>query len=402
MKVVVVGGGVSGFISAIYASKNGNEVTILERNSSVLKKLLLTGSGKCNYFNDNQSLDNYNTSYINELSNIINEENIKELKDFYDRVGIVPKIKNGYYYPYSGTANSVREALIKEAELCGVEVICDSLVKNIFKESDKFIVSTNFGDFHCDKVIVSTGGASYSKTGSDGMMFDVLNNLGHTVNKVLPALTGLIGDEPYFKDWAGIRSDVKVSLYIDNKFNKSYEGEIQLTNYGVSGICVFNLSGLVSKALYENKSVNIKVNFLPFIDLDPLRWLEERNSKVKNRTIIELLEGVINYKLLLVILKKLHIKSDSYLDNLSYEEKKSLANSLVEWNINIIDTKGLEESQVITGGVPLDEISSLTMESKIINNLYLTGELLDVDGICGGYNLTFAFITGFLAGSNIK
>ncbi|MBQ9071710.1 MAG: aminoacetone oxidase family FAD-binding enzyme [Bacilli bacterium] len=395
-KVVIVGGGASGVIASIFASKN-NEVIILERNSNPLKKLLLTGNGKCNYFNDNQDISNYNSSNIELIEQIVTKNNLNSVLDFFDRIGIVPKIKNGYYYPYSNLSNSIKEALLKEANLCGVKIKTDYLVEDIKRINNKFIINN---ELECDYLILSTGSKACPKTGSDGIGYDILKKLGHKIIKVSPALTQVIGNESYFKDWAGIRAETKVSLYENDKYVTEQIGEVQFTKNGLSGICIFNLSGKIRQGLDNNNKEDIIINFLPFV-MDIEEYLNERNKRVKNRTIIELLEGLINYKLVKIILKKSNISENKYYNELTREQKINLYNNLVSFKVNIIDTNDFDSAQTCSGGVSLEEINLNTMESKLIDGLFITGELLDIDGLCGGYNLTIAWISGILAGNYI-
>ena len=393
-RVVVVGAGASGLIASIFASRN-NEVIILERNSSPLKKLLLTGNGKCNYFNDNQDINNYNSSNIDLVKQIITKNNITNVLDFFDRIGIIPKIKNGYYYPYSNLSNSIKEALLKEASLNKVKIITNYLVEDIKKENNKFIINS---DITCDYLILSTGSKAYPKTGSDGIGYELLKKFGHKIIKVLPSLTQVIGNKVY--DWAGIRVDAKVSLYENNTFIKSEEGELQLTKTGLSGICIFNLSGKLKRGLDNGNKEDIVINFLPFVN-NIKSFLEDRDAKVKNRTIIELLEGLINYKLVKIILKESKIDENKHYKELSNNERELLFNNLINFKLNIIDTNSFDNAQVCSGGIPLTEININTMESKIVSNLFIIGELLDIDGICGGYNLTIAWVSGMIAGKYI-
>ena len=360
-------------------------------NSSLLKKLLLTGNGRCNYFNSNKDISNFNSN--SDLTNLITETNLNRVLDFYDSIGIIPKIKNGYYYPYSNTALSIKEALLKELENNKVNIITDTLVEDIKRVEDKFLINNEL----YDKVIISTGSKAYPKTGSDGIGYNLLESLGLNIINPLPSLTSLIGSEKYFNDWNGIRCDVKVSLFENNSLIKEEIGEIQLTNYGISGICVFNLSGLVSKGINKGKKEVVSINFLPFVD-NIEEFLIERNNKLKNRTIIELLEGLLNYKLVKVILKKSNIKEDIVFDKIP--NKDDLYNNLVSFKLEIKDIKGYDFSQVCSGGLDLNEVDLNTMETKI-KNLYVIGELLDIDGLCGGYNIMSATLTGIIAGSNI-
>lgn len=397
MNICIIGGGASSFACAIKASRKGNKVTILEKNNNPMKKLLLTGNGKCNYFNSDMNSSHYRSSNNELLDRIINSENIERVLTFFEELGIVPRIKNGYYYPYSNTATTIKNLLLVEAKRLNINVKTNTIVTNIIHK-DKFIIKTNNEDVICDKVVIATGSNASIKN-EEYNFYNILKNMGHTIIPVVPALVMLEGKEKYFNDWAGIRSDAVVSLYEDDKFLCSYEGEVQLTNYGVSGICVMNLSGRVSRGLLNNKKELLKINFIPICE-NVYEYLNERSSKHKNLTIIELLESIINYKLLYVIFKKNNIDPNKKWNDLSNEEKKVLSNELSSFELNITSTKGFENAQVVSGGISLMEVND-DFSSKIVDNLYLIGEILDVDGDCGGYNLGFAFLSGLIVGEVI-
>lgn len=404
--VIVIGGGASGLMTAIYASKSGRKVTIIEKNMSTGKKILITGNGKCNYWNRDQSLTHYHTTNLDILEQMITKTNQQEILSFFNSLGIIPRIKDGYYYPYSNQATSIQTALIKEAKLQGIEIVKETEVLTIEKEKSIFKVTTNKGTFIGNKVILSTGSKACPKTGSDGIGYKFAKNLGHTIIEPLPALVQLKATTPYLKEWHGIRSDVQVSLIENNQKIDSQIGEIQLTDYGVSGICIFCLSGRVSRGLSEHKKEQIQINFLhPFSihnEEEFISWMEDRNKIVVGRTISDLLDGLLNYKLINLILKLSKIKRDTTWNNLSIREKYLLGTNLTKFMLDITGTNSFEQAQTCTGGIPLSEINPYTMESLKTKGLYLVGELLDVDGDCGGYNLSFAWITGYLAGHNLK
>lgn len=389
MKTAIVGGGVSGVITAIYAARNNKDVVILERNDKLLKKLLLTGNGRCNYFNDDQNISHYHSSIPSLLNNIIKEENINELLSFYNKLGIIPKIRDGYYYPYSNQASSVRNILLKELEHLNIEVKLNYLVEDI-KIDNGFIINN---ELKVDKLVLSAGSKAYPKTGSDGMGYNFLKNFNHNIVSVKPALVQLKSNNPYLKEIDGVRSDVKVSLYEDTNLLKEQTGELQFTDYGISGICTMNLSHLIDNNNY------VLINFVNNIDIENI--IDEVNSNAPYRTIIELLEGIINYKIIRVILKKCNINIDLKWNDLNSNQKNIFIDNLKQFRLDIIGTNDFDRSQVCSGGLSLDEIDLNTMESKKIKNLYIVGELLDIDGDCGGYNLTVAFITGYLAGVSI-
>lgn len=398
-KILVIGAGASGLIASIYAKKDNNEVILLERNQDCAKKILVTGNGRCNYYNEDQDLKHYNSDTPDLINKIITEDNKKEVLLFFDKIGIIPKIKNGYYYPYSNQATSIKNALINEAKRKNVNIITNTYVENIQKDKEKYKVTTNDKIYYADKVIVAAGSASAPKTGSDGNGYELVKKLNHTLIKPLPALTALKGNEKFFKEWSGIRSDVKISLYNNDELIKEEEGEIQLTDYGISGICTFNLSRHVNKLLKNNEKPYVLINFLPFIDeRETICWFQERIGLMGDVTIQTFLEGILNYKLLNLILKLTNIDKNTKITEMHFSEYERLFEKIQYFRLDITQTNPFDASQVCMGGVPLTEINTETMESKLNQNLYIIGELLDVDGECGGYNLTFAWITGMLAG----
>lgn len=401
MTTIVVGGGASGVVAAINAKTKDNKVIILERNNTLLKKLLLTGNGRCNYFNEKYSIDDYHSEDKNIVNEFISTENIAIAKDFFDKIGIVPKIKNGYYYPYSNQASSIKDILVNEVNRLKIEVVYDTYVTDI-KKKDKFIITTNKKEYISDNVIISTGSYAYPKTGSDGIGYEILKKLGHTIIKPVPALVQLESNSKYLKQWDGVRSDVYLELFEDGKYLSSEEGEIQFTNYGLSGICIFNLSHFISRGLLDNKKYLIKINFVPFIKTLITPWMDNYSKLNPNKDIYELLEGFLNKKLIPIILKESKINSNSKYNELTNEEKVKLFNTLRHFKVEITSTKGFDNSQVCNGGVKLDEIDIKTMESKKIKDLYIVGELLDITGNCGGYNLTECWISSILAGQSIR
>ena len=397
--IVIIGGGASGLTAAIFAAKKGQKVTIIERNNTCGKKILITGNGKCNYWNEDQNLTHYHSSNKECLSEIINEKTNKEVLSFFDSLGIIPEIKNGYYYPFSNQATAIKNALITEVQNLNIKILYNITVTEIIKK-DNFIINPNKENIEAQKIIITTGSKACPKTGSNGIGYTLAKSLGHQIVPVYPALVQLRGHETYFKKWAGIRTDAIITLYEDGQKIKEETGQIQLTDYGLSGICIFNLSSHVSKNIQKHEE-KISINFTPWIKENPENWLINQNKKVKNRNIEELLEGFLNYKLIPIILKESGINQIKHLDNLSQTEITKLAKNLTDFQVKITGTNTFNEAQVCTGGIPLTEINLKTMESLKVKNLYFSGEILDVNGDCGGYNLSFAWTTGMLAGKNV-
>ena len=392
MRIIVIGGGASGIVASIFAKRYNNEVIVLEKNNKCLKKLLITGNGKCNYFNDDFSFEHYYSS-SNDLS-FINDSNKDKVLNFISSIGVVPKVKNGYYYPNSNQSYSVHNSLLKEASIRGVNIVYDCKVLNIVKKNDSFVISTNNGDYICDKVIVSTGGKSYPKTGSEGDGYLFGKSLGHKIVPVIPSLVGLVSNDKFIKSLSGVRCDACVSIGSRNEI-----GEVQFTDYGLSGICIFNLSNIAGRLGNCSVKINFLYNFVS--DFDSFcKLFDSVNNNVLGRSIGELLEGYLNYNIVNVILKKCGIDFSCSWSDLG-NKKKLLFDNLVSFNVDIVGTRGFDVAQVSMGGISLDDIDINTFESKIVSGLYFTGEVMDVTGDCGGYNLGFAFLSGMIAGGSV-
>ncbi len=399
MNVYVIGGGASGLVSAITAAKKGCKVTILEKNPKCGKKLLITGNGHCNYWNENQTLDKYHTSNPKSFTPIYNLAKDKVL-NFFKELGIIPKIKNGYYYPASNQAISILNALLNLAKYYQVKILYEQEVLSI-KKNSKFLIKTLNNSYEADKVIIATGSiASIKDAKTTG--YDLATSLGHTIIPPLPALVQLKSDDTICKELKGTRCDINLSLYEKNLSIKEETGELLFTEYGVSGICILNLSRYISLGLSENKNYTLKINFLPWLQEDIYSFLTKQSLKLPYYNISNILDGMLNYKISNALLQKCHIKPNVKLEELDKQKLSLLGEYLTNYPLNITGTKTYLDAQVCLGGIPLTEINPNTMESKLIKGLYFTGEILDVDGDCGGYNLGFAWMSGLIAGQNIS
>ena len=380
-RIIIVGAGAAGMLAAIHAKTKDNQVILIERNTNCGKKILITGNGKCNYLNDDFNISHYRSDNLEFLENIITEENKKLLIFEFKKIGIEPKIKNGYYYPMSNTSVSIQNALLLTLKQKGIEIITNTTITDIKKINNKFILNDKFT---CDKLIIAAGSSACPKCGTDGTIYDALKPLGLKIKKPLPALVQLKSEGKFLKEWAGIRCDCELSLYENDKLIKKSIGEVQLTDYGISGICTFQLSSDCIRGLDSGKKEVIKMNFLPDIkDFDT--FYLNRVKLLKGRNDIELFEGLINYKLLYVLFK----------------HNKNIKEALTSFSLEITGYNGFDKAQVASGGIKLTEIND-NFECKNIKDLYIVGEALDVDGDCGGYNLAFAFLSGIIAGENIK
>ena len=381
MKIIIIGSGASGLAAGISLLRCGYDVTILERNNISGKKLLLTGAGRCNFFNSDQNIVHYHSSDKDILAKIITSDNIHLVEDFITSLGIVPKVKDGYYYPFANQAYNMKELLERTYLDLGGKIKYNYLVEKIEKKNSLFSVNDNIS---CDKLILATGSKAYKMTGSDGIGYQLAKKFNHHIVKVLPSLTSLITREK--TNLKGVRVDAKVTLYEDGVKVREELGQVQFTDYGLSGICIFNLSYYAVKGLNKNKKEVITIDLMPFMD----------KVSFKNKKVYDLLLGFLPNKMIDYILKTLDISKDVYYEDLSNDKKQELTKILKEMEFNITSYKEFDFSQVCSGGVSLREINPLTMESIFVKNLYIIGELLDVNGDCGGYNLTFAFLSGIL------
>lgn len=351
MNVFVVGAGASGLVAAIKAAEYGCNVVVLERNNKCGKKLLTTGNGRCNFYNENQDLKFYHSQNLELFEEIFNSKKDDILKLF-NELGIVPKINNGYYYPFSNQASSVLNALMSKVSKLNIKIINNELVKSIKKE-DKFIIFTEENKYIADKVIISTGSKAASKTGSDGNGYNLVKSLGHSIIEVVPSLVQLEGKDNFYKEWKGVRSDVKLSLLEDNKKIKEESGEIQFTDYGISGICTFNLSGIISRGLIENKNYKVLINLVPWFKGNKnefLSWMNNQSQKLNNYKLKEILEGFLNYNLVNLILRLENISSDAKWEDIN---KEKLIDRVMSFEFNVLKTKSFDKAQVCSGGVPL-------------------------------------------------
>ena len=399
-EIAVIGGGASGMMAAITARKSGKEVVILERKDRILKKVLITGNGRCNMTNMNADISNYFGKNISSVENILNSFNPQDTMDFFNGLGIICNEENrGKVYPLSGQASSVVDALRFEAERLGVRIETEFYVRKIEKEGFKFkIYSEERKKIEAGRVVIAAGGQSYPELGSNGSGFELAKELGHSVTKLSPSIVQLKSEKHQVKGLQGIKTDVAVTAYGDNKKICTYDGELLFTDYGISGNVVFNISFVMP--LYKN--VEFEIDFMEKFDYNELyEILKERKKIMSHLTMENYFNGMINKKLGQFLSKVSGIeKLSKPVKDLNDSEIRKLCTVLKKYRIKILDTTGFKNAQVTAGGVSLDEVNSETLESKIVKGLYFSGEVLDVYGECGGFNLQWAWASGYIAGKN--
>lgn len=389
MNIIVIGGGASGLIAAIKAAQNGAKVTVLEKNNKIGEKIKITGNGQCNITNLNMSAKHFygDESFINSvIKKLIPEETIK----MFQSMGLYCCDMNGYVYPRSKQAASVVNTLRDYALNLGIKIKTNNVVSNISASSQKFLVDIGI-TLECDRLIIATGGLAAPNTGSTGEGFKFAQNLGHSITELKPALTALICKESNINIASGVRSDCTISVFEKNQLIGSEFGQLQITDYGVSGIPIFNLSHLITKERY------IEIDFLSEYSKEEFENIIYKNSDL---TVKALLCGLFKEKLVKFFLREAGIKETVKCSELQTSHLNQLLCVCKNYQIHNLCRRGFDFAQVTQGGIPTDEINPDTMESKIVKNLYFCGEIINVDGICGGYNLQFAWSSGYIAGDN--
>ena len=394
--IIVIGGGASGLAAAVTAARKGAGVTILERMPRIGKKLLATGNGRCNYTNRFMDIGCYHSRNLAFVSHILETFTWKDTEDFFSGLGILPKAKEGYVYPNSMQAASVLDALRFELERLGVNIVTDCHVTEIRPKRKGFQVLCKEKSFHCRRVILACGGKASEKLGSDGSGYELCRKLGLSIVPVVPALTGLKVKEKYYKALSGIRTEGSVTLYIDGKKTDCHTGELQLADYGISGIPVFQLSGQAAYGLLNHRKVTCELDFFPEWKTDKLTaFLNSRFKHFRGQPPEVFETGLLNRKLIHECMK-LACRNEKR----TFPDMSALAHILKHFPATVTESRGFDFAQVCAGGVDLSEIDPSTCESVKYPGLYIAGELLDADGICGGYNLQWAWATGSVAGNH--
>lgn len=399
-EIAVIGGGASGLMAAVTAKKSGKEVIILERKDRILKKVLITGNGRCNITNVNANISNYFGKNISSVENILNRFTPQDTMDFFNELGIICNEENrGKVYPLSGQASSVVDALRFEAERLGIKIETEFYVRKIEKDGFKFrIYSEDRKKIEAGRVILAAGGQSYPELGSNGSGFELAKELGHSVTRLSPSIVQLKTEKHQVKGLQGIKTDVAVTAYGDNKKICTYDGELLFTDYGISGNVVFNISFVMP--LYKN--VEFEIDFMEKFDYNELyEMLKERKRILSHLTMENYFNGMINKKLGQFLSKVSGIeKLSKPVKDLNDSDIRKLCTVLKKYRVKILETTGFKNAQVTAGGVSLDEVNAETLESKIVKGLYFSGEVLDVYGECGGFNLQWAWASGYIAGEN--
>ena len=403
-KIIVIGAGASGIMAAIRAAENGAQVTLFEKMPHIGRKLRITGKGRCNLTNTAdipevvKNIPGNGKFLYSALKNFSPVDTV----NFFESLGVKTKIeRGGRIFPASDDASEVIDALLKRLIILGVEVKTNSPVTEILSANKK-IVGVKVGGkiFDCDAVILATGGASYPATGSTGDGFKFAKKLGHTITEILPALVPLETEEDFVKDLQGLSlKNVRVKLLADGKKVSEQFGEMLFTHFGVSGPIILTLSRQAAKLLAEKKFVELEINLKPALTPEQLDARILRDfDKFKRKTIKNSLVELLPAKLIPIVLDLSYLPEEKRVDEITSAERRRLLEILRGLPLTITKTRPIAEAIVTAGGVDVKEIDPRTMRSKLVENLFIVGEVADVDGFTGGFNLQAAWSMGNAAG----
>lgn len=404
----VIGAGASGLMTAICAARRGRDVILLEHMDQPGKKILATGNGKCNYTNADQTLDAYYCEDRSFIRTVLEQFSCTDAIRFFEELGIRPLQKNGTcIYPESEQASSIRNALTAEVKRLQIPLVLSAAVQSIQKDTDKniFLIQTKGQPVYCHSCVLAAGGMAAKKTGSDGSGYIYAKQLGHTITKPLPALTALTADYSRRKLPAGVRIGCLASLLIDTKTKARERGELQITDYGISGIVIFQFSRMAVRALSENRQVQVSLDFKPDMSKKELTaYLKNRFSGIytAQKEAGEGLNGFLPDKLSAVILSQSGILQNTRCRDLDETQIRNLVRYIKDNRVTVTGYRDFDFAQVTAGGVPVSQIHPLTMESRLVKGLFFVGEIIDADAKCGGYNLQWAWASGYIAGRSIQ
>ena len=397
---IILGGGASGLAAAAYLATRGLRDTLIEKSDRIGRKIMAAGNGRCNLSNTDMNPGYYGpaASFVRAVYNVTPPE---ETAHFFASLGLMTASEDGRIYPRTMMASSVLDVL--RGSLNGINVITgqEALSLTPSRRGGWSVQLASGEGLFAPAVLAAMGGSAAPHLGTDGAGTRMLAELGHSITPLYPALVQLKCDHPALRSLKGVRLQAALTLMIDEEPAAKETGELLFADYGVSGVCVFQLSRFAARALHEKRRVRLCVNFLPEIE-DIALWLAARISMIKGSDAQSLFTGVFPRLLTQAILREAGVNPDTSASRLNGKQRDALLSAIAAFPLPVTGTQGFKNAQVTSGGVSLDEVNPRTMASRLFDGLYLAGELLDVDGPCGGYNLHFAFASGITAAKAIK
>ncbi len=398
MKVLIIGGGASGMMAAIAARKEGAEVCILERQARVGRKLLATGNGRCNLSNTKLTMKNYHGQNTAFAQAALRAFDPKQTLAFFQSLGLITTVEpSGKVYPLSDQAGSVVDVLRLTLDALGVKTRT-SFEVTALKRGKKggFQVLSKEETLHADAVVLCCGGIAGAKLGGTQSGYDLLKAQGHTMTKLFPALVQVKTDTAFVKALKGVRADASVLVERNGKILAENAGEIQFTDFGISGPTIFEISRVISTG---KPPLTVHLNLLRHLrNEEVLALLQSRRKAMPRQALENFLTGILHNRLGRTILRYTGYGFTDPISSLSPSDIKRIAHAIQDFSLAVVGIMGFDAAQVTAGGIRTEEFHPHTMESRLIPGLFAAGEVLDIDGDCGGYNLQWAWASGYLAG----
>ena len=404
MNVAIIGGGASGLVCAIEAARRGHQVCVFEKNAKLGRKILATGNGQCNISNLHLNPSRYHGEFPQFVTSILKRFDALTCKAYFRSLGLeMREGEEGRLYPMSHQASSVVDILVHEGRSLGVQFLCENEVEQIAQKGEQFSLHVKEAHRLFDACVIASGSLAYPNLGSSGSGYVFAKRLGHTVIEPYPTLVQLLSDEAHLSLANGVKVEAGVELFVGGTKKQWVQGDVLFTTYGLSGSAILDISRTASRACVENEPAWVVLDMLPKLSKEAVQsLLQKRLAYAGNKSLILWLEGIIPKKLALFLIhvnKLEHLTSASLL---SPKELKKLSFSLKALRLHVKGTKGFESAEVSAGGVDVRELDEKTLMSKKVKNLYFCGEVLDIDGDCGGFNLHFAWGSGYVVGQSIK
>jgi len=392
--VVIIGGGASGMMAALSAGRQGYKTLLIEKNNKLGKKILATGNGRCNFTNVFASSKDYNSDFVLGALSVLS---VKDTLKLFDDLGLMKHEEGqGRCYPASEQAQSIMDVIEEELKRLKVEILYEKEVRLVTKNNGLFKLDfTDSSSLISKNVIVATGGISLPQSGSTGDGYTIAKMFGHSITSLVPSLTRLKLKHQYLNEMSGVRFTNNLKLISDNQVIDEVYDDVIFNKTGISGLGILSLSKQANFSVNANKKTTVVVRLVDSNE----ETLLKRFNRLSYKTVFNGLVGLINKKLIIPVLEEAGIKNyNRAVSSLNKQEVKKLIKILLGFEFEVIGSDGFDDAQVTSGGVNLEEVNKTTLESLLVEGLYFTGEVLDIDGKSGGYNLQWAWSSGYLAG----
>lgn len=406
MKIAIIGAGAAGIMAAITAKRldKNLQIDLFDANKSIGKKILASGNGRCNISNSNITSKNYlgeNPDFVNYA---LKEFDFKAFEKFCKSIGLLLDIKeSGKVYPLSNEAKSVTNLLELALQELDVRNFLETFINDIEKEGEKFVIRTDEKEFKdYDKVLISNGLGAAPQLNASEIGLDFASKFGHSFNPTYPSLVGLKTENTYNGKLQGVKKECNVSLFVNGNLEQEIFGDVLFTSYGVSGFAILDISQLAVLNLTSYQDVKIAINFFPKINRNDLAdQIQALFKTVPNQKAVDILTGIISNKIAPVLLEICKIDINTKANDINAKQIKAISYQLNQWKLKIVDTQGFGHAEASGGGVRTAEVDNKTYESKLVKGLYFAGEVLDIVGNRGGFNLQFAWASGYLVGKSL-